>query len=202
MVFVGPCPTESIRSRFPVARLKEKYRSEIHQELASELGIANPMAVPRLSKVVVSMGTGSPTQDKNRFPAVLADLTMITGQKPQTRRARQSVSNFKLREGMEVGCRVTLRGDRMYEFVDRLVNTAIPRLRDFRGLNPRSFDGRGNYSMGVPDQSIFPEIDLAKVTHSQGMNITFVTSARDDVSARMLLAKLGMPFRRTEEQVD
>jgi len=185
-----------------MARLKDRYKTEIQRELGADLQIENPLAVPRLQKVVVSMGTGSPAQDKNRFPAVVTDLATITGQKPQTRRARTSVSNFKLREGMEVGLRVTLRGNRMYEFVDRLISTAIPRLRDFRGLNPKSFDGRGNYSMGVPDQAIFPEIDLAKVTHTQGMNITFVTTARNDSHALALLAKLGMPFRRTEEQKD
>jgi len=182
-----------------VTRLLEAYKKQIRTDLAAELGIENPMALPKLAKVVVSMGTGSPQQDKTRLEAAMADLTKLTGQKPQLRRARTSVSNFKLRAGMEVGCRVTLRGKRMYEFVDRLVNTAIPRLRDFRGLNPRSFDGRGSYSMGVSDQSIFPEIDVTKVTHPQGMNITFVTTARDDTHARVLLTKLGLPFRKTAE---
>ncbi|MGD2108384.1 MAG: 50S ribosomal protein L5 [Phycisphaerae bacterium] len=183
-----------------MARLLEQYKSEIVPQLAEALGTKNPMAIPRLEKVVVSMGTGSPTQDKNRLPAAASDLAAITGQKPQIRRARQSVSNFKLRRGYDVGCRVTLRGRRMYEFVDRLVNAAIPRLRDFRGLSPKSFDGRGNYSIGIPDQSIFAEIDLSNITYSQGMNITFVTSARDDASARELLSRLGVPFRKTEEQ--
>ena len=183
-----------------MARLLDRYKSEIAPALTAELGIKNPMAVPRLSKVVVSAGTGSPTIDKNRLGAAVADMAQITGQKPQLRRARISVSNFKLRRDMEVGCRVTLRGKRMYEFVDRLVNAVIPRLRDFRGLNPRSLDGRGNYSMGVPDQSIFPEIDLAKITYNQGMNITFVTTARNDTGGLALLTKLGMPFRKTEEQ--
>jgi large subunit ribosomal protein L5 len=182
-----------------LARLWELYRNEIHRGLAEELSIRNPMAVPRLEKIVVSMGTGSPSQDKTRLEAAAADLTRITGQKPQIRRAGKSVSNFKIREDMDVGCRVTLRGRRMYEFVDRLINTAIPRLRDFRGLNPRSFDGRGNYSMGVPDQSIFPEIDVTKVAHSQGMNITFVTTSPNDSNARALLTRLGMPFRRGTE---
>ena len=182
-----------------MSRLQEQYRSEIHAALLSELGIANRMEVPRLTKMVVSMGTGSPQQDKNRLELAMADLTRLTGQKPQIRRARVSISNFKLREQMEVGCRVTLRGRRMFEFLDRLINTAIPRLRDFRGLNPKSFDGRLNYSMGVSDQSIFPEIDVAKVTQSQGMNITFVTTARNDTHARALLTKLGMPFRKTME---
>lgn len=181
-----------------MARLLERYRSEIQPELQEDLGVRNRLQVPRLEKVVVSMGTGSPQTDKTRGENAAADLMKITGQKPQVRRARKSVSNFKLREGMDVGLRVTLRGKRMYEFVDRLINTAIPRLRDFRGLNPRSFDGRGNYSMGVPDQAIFPEIDVAKITQNQGMNITFVTTARKDADARALLARLGMPFRKEE----
>jgi large subunit ribosomal protein L5 len=183
-----------------MARLLERYNTELLPQLQESLGIANTLAVPRLRKVVVSMGTGSPTADKNRLPAAMEDLAKITGQKPQIRRARTSVSNFKLREDMEIGCRVTLRGKRMYEFVDRLVNAAIPRMRDFRGLNQRSFDGRGNYSMGVPDQTIFSEIDMTKITHSQGMNITFVTSARTDAHARALLTSLGVPLRKTEEQ--
>ena len=182
-----------------MARLFETYRTEILPALRTELGVTNVLQVPRLEKVVVSMGTGSPQQDKTRGEAAAADLTKITGQKPQVRRSRKAVSNFKLREQMDIGYRVTLRGRRMYEFIDRLINTAIPRLRDFRGLNPRSFDGRGNYSMGVPDQTIFPEIDLAKITHTQGMNITFVTSARKDSDARALLTSLGMPFRKEEQ---
>ncbi|UCE58837.1 MAG: 50S ribosomal protein L5 [Phycisphaerales bacterium] len=183
-----------------MARLLERYNSEISAGLKEDLGIENPMAIPRLSKVVVSCGTGSPTVDKDRAGAASADLAKITGQRPQMCRARKSVSNFKTRAGYQIGCRVTLRGKRMYEFVDRLVNAAIPRLRDFRGLNTKSFDGRGNYSMGVPDQSVFPEIDLTKITYNQGMNITFVTTARNDSDAMALLARLGMPFRRTEEQ--
>ncbi len=183
-----------------MARLAKRYVNEIKPQLGKELGITNPMAVPRLSKVVVSMGTGSPMVDKNRLAAVQADLARITGQRPQIRRARRSVSNFKIRDGMEVGCRVTLRGRWMYEFLDRVINVAIPRVRDFRGLNPRSFDGRGNYSMGLADQSIFPEIDVSKVTYNQGMNITLVTTARNDSDARALLATLGMPFRKTDEQ--
>jgi large subunit ribosomal protein L5 len=183
-----------------MARLLDRFKTEIQPALQAELEIGNSLAVPRLSKVIVSMGTGSPTQDKNRSEAAAADLARITGQQAQLRRARRSVSNFKIRDGMVVGCRVTLRGRRMYEFVDRLINAAIPRLRDFRGLNPRSFDGRGNYSFGVPDQSIFPEVDPAQITYNQGMNITLVTSARNDSEARALLTKLGMPFRRTEEQ--
>lgn len=185
-----------------MSRLMERFNKEILAELMEALGLKNPMAVPRLKKMVVSMGTGSPMQDKNRLTTVALDLGKITGQKPQIRKARKSVSNFKLRRGYEVGCRVTLRGQRMYEFFDRLVNAAIPRMRDFRGLNPKSFDGHGNYSMGLSDQSIFAEIDLARVTQSQGMNITFVTSARSDADAHELLSKMGMPFRKTEEQMD
>jgi len=180
-----------------MARLLERYRAEVVPALKQELGIVNVHAIPRLRKVVVSMGTGSPTQDKNRLPAATEDLGKITGQKPQVRRARQSVSNFKTRAGNEIGCRVTLRGKRMYEFVDRLFNSAIPRLRDFRGLNPRSFDGRGNFSMGVPDQTIFGEIDIGNVTFNQGMNITFVTSAKRDADAKALLVHLGLPLRPT-----
>lgn len=183
-----------------MARLLERYKSEIQPELREELDIKNLMAIPRLTKVVVSMGTGSPMQDKNRIGVAVADLAQITGQKPQVRRARKAVSNFKTRKGMDIGCRVTLRGKRMYEFVDRLINAAIPRMRDFRGLNPRSFDGHGNYSIGIADQSIFPEIDTAKITYNQGMNITFVTTARNDSDARALLSRIGMPFRGTREQ--
>lgn len=185
-----------------MSRLLERYKNEIQPELQEELGVQNPMAIPRLTKVVVSMGTGSPMQDKNRIGAATADLGRITGQKPQVRRARKAVSNFKTRKDMEIGCRVTLRGKRMYEFVDRLINAAIPRMRDFRGLNPRSFDGHGNYSLGISDQSIFPEIDTAKITYNQGMNITFVTNARNDSDARALLSRIGMPFRGTREQDD
>jgi len=180
-----------------MARLREAYKNEILSALKEELSIDNPMAVPRLKKVVVSMGTGSPTVDKTRLETVLADLTQITGQKPVACRAKKSVSNFKLRKGYDVGCMVTLRGQRMYEFVDRLFNAAIPRLRDFRGLNPKSFDGRGNYSMGLPDQSIFAEIDIGEIKYSQGMNITFVTSAKSDAHAKALLVRLGLPLRRT-----
>ena len=185
-----------------MARLLDRYNKEIKVELGKSLGIDNPMAIPRLRKVVVSMGCGSPQVNKERLPVATTDLAKITGQKAQIRRARVAVSNFKLRKDMEIGCRVTLRGKRMYEFVDRLFNTAIPRLRDFRGLNPKSFDGRGNYSMGVPDQSIFPEIDSGNVTQSQGMNITFVTSAASDEDAKALLTRLGLPLRRTEGQAD
>ena len=185
-----------------MSRLLESYKSEVAPALRAELECKNPMAIPRLTKVVVSMGTGSPMIDKTRTGVAAEQMATITGQKAQIRRARKSVSNFKIRDGYEVGCRVTLRGKRMYEFVDRLINAAIPRLRDFRGLSPKSFDGRGNYSMGVPDQSIFPEIDPGKITMNQGMNITFVTTARNDTDALALLSGLGVPFRKTEEMKD
>lgn len=181
-----------------MARLMEKYKTEVIPALKEELGIANPMSIPRLQKVVVSMGTGSPVVDKNRLTTVIVDLTTITGQKPQIHRASKAVSNFKIRRGYDVGCSVTLRGRRMYEFVDRLFNAAIPRLRDFRGLSPKSFDGRGNYSMGIPDQSIFAEISLGSIVVSQGMNITFVTSTNDDNGALALLRYLGMPLKQAE----
>ena len=180
-----------------MARLLEAYKQEMVGTLREELSIGNPMAVPRLTKVVVSMGTGSPTVDKTRLGTVIADLMLITGQKPVPRRAKKSVSNFKLRKGYDVGCMVTLRGQRMYEFIDRLFNTAIPRLRDFRGLNPKSFDGRGNYSMGLPDQSVFAETDIGDIKYSQGMNITFVTTAKSDAHAKALLVRLGLPLRQT-----
>lgn len=183
-----------------MARLREQYKKDIIPVLKEELGIKNIMAVPRLQKVVISMGTGSSVVDKKRLPEVIGDLTRIAGQKPQIRRATKAVSNFKIRRGYDVGCRVTLRGYRMYEFIDRLFNAAIPRLRDFRGLNPKSFDGGGNFSMGIPDQTIFAEIDLGSVTYNQGMNITFVTSASDDHDARVLLRLLGLPLRQPEGQ--
>ncbi len=183
-------------------RLQEEYRKKIIPALRTEFDIKNAMAVPRLEKVVVSMGLGKAIQDKKRLPAAVDDLSRITGQRPAICRARKSVSNFKLRTGYEIGAKVTLRGRRMYEFVDRLINLAIPRMRDFRGLSPDAFDGHGNYSMGVADQSVFPEIDIDKVEFSQGMNVTLVTSAPSDEQARGLLTKLGMPFRRPagEEQ--
>lgn len=185
-----------------MARLLERYRSEIVQELHGSLGLGNLMEIPSLQKVIVTMGTGSPTVDKKRLPAAIEDMTRITGQKPQIRRARKAISNFKTRRGYEIGCRVTLRGKRMYEFVDRLFNAAIPRQRDFRGLSPKSFDGRGNYSMGIPDQSIFAEIDVARMSSNQGMNITFVTSAKNDTHGRALLERLGLPLRKIEGQED
>jgi len=178
-----------------MARLRDIYKSKIIPELTKEFSYANPMAVPKMEKVVVSMGIGRATQDKKFLEAAKKELMMITGQMAVACKAKKSVSNFKVREGVDTGLRVTLRGVRMYEFMDRLINLAIPRVRDFRGLNPNSFDGRGNYSMGLGEQSVFPEINPAKVEFQQGMNITFVTTARTDGEARKMLQLFGMPFR-------
>lgn len=183
-----------------MARLLVKYNGEIRPALGTELGRSNLLSIPRLSKVVVSMGVGKALQEKKRMASAQADLGRISGQKPMICKARKSVSNFKLRRGYEIGLKVTLRGKRMWEFVDRLINVVIPRVRDFRGLNPGSFDGHGNYSMGVTEQSVFPEIEIGKLEYPQGMDITFVTTARNDAEARRLLTLLGMPFRRTEEE--
>lgn len=158
------------------------------------------MAVPKMEKVVVSMGVGRAIQDKRILELAKQDLTMITGQLPMICKAKKSVSNFKLREDMEIGLKVTMRGTRMYEFMDRLINLAIPRVRDFRGLNQNSFDGRGNYSMGVTEQSVFPEINIGKVEYQQGMNITFVTTAKTDEEARKMLRLFGMPFKSDEDK--
>ena len=177
------------------ARLKEKYDSEIAPALATQFGHANHMAIPKLKSIVVSMGIGDAHEEKAKLETAEQQLALITGQKPIVTKAKKSVSNFKLREGMAVGLKVTLRGARMYEFLDRLVSMAIPRVKDFRGLNPSSFDGRGNYNMGLVEQSVFPEIDPASVTFLQGMNIAMQTSARNDEEACELLRQLGMPFR-------
>lgn len=179
-----------------MGRLLDRYKTEILPALKEELEIANVMAVPQLSKVVVSMGVGSAVAEKRRLELAAKDLSTITGQKPAVCKARKSVSNFKVRAGMPTGLKVTLRGLRMYEFLDRLINVAIPRIRDFRGLNPQGFDGFGNYSLGINEQTIFPEIDAAAVEWPQGMNVTIVTTASNDRHARALLVKLGMPFRR------
>ncbi len=182
-----------------MARLLEKYRTEVVPALFEELKTKNPMAVPRLQKIVVSMGIGAATQDKKRIDMAAKDLGTIAGQKPQVCLARKSVSNFKVRKDYPTGAKVTLRGRRMYEFLDRLISVAIPRIRDFRGLNPQSFDGRGNYSMGINEQTIFPEIDPAAVEWAQGMNVTMVTTARNDRECRALLKLMGMPFRTEGE---
>jgi large subunit ribosomal protein L5 len=182
-----------------MTRLEEKYRNEILPRLFERAGTTNPMAVPRLGKVVISMGVGAALVDKKRLESSARDLAIIAGQKPQVCKARKSVSNFKVRAGYETGLKVTLRGARMYEFLDRLIAVAIPRIRDFRGLNPQSFDGRGNYSMGVNEQSIFPEIDPAGIEWNQGMNITIVTTARNDQDSRELLNLIGMPFQKDDQ---
>ena len=181
-----------------MARLRDLYNSKIVPELTKEFNYGNPMAVPRMNMVVISMGIGRASQDKKFLEAAKKDLTMIAGQVPMICKAKKSVSNFKVREGMETGLKVTLRGVRMYEFMDRLISLAIPRVRDFRGLKENSFDGRGNYSMGLAEQSVFPEINAAKVEFQQGMNITFVTTAKTDEEAKKLLQLFGMPFKRPE----
>jgi len=178
-----------------MARLKDLYKSKIIPELTREFGYKNPMAVPHMEKVIISMGVGKATQDKKFLELAKKDLMMITGQMPVTCKAKKSVSNFKVREGMETGLKVTVRGVRMYEFMDRLISLAIPRVRDFRGLDPKSFDGRGNYSMGLAEQSVFPEINPAKMEFQQGMNITFVTTANTDEEGRKLLQLFGLPFK-------
>jgi len=183
-----------------MTRLKDLYKTKVVPELIKEFGYKNPMAVPRMVKVVISMGVGKATQDKKFIELAKSDLTMITGQMPLVCKAKKSVSNFKVREGQETGLKVTVRGERMYEFMDRLISLAIPRVRDFRGLNPNSFDGRGNYSMGLSEQTVFPEINPAKVEFQQGMNITFVTTARNNDEARRLLALFGMPFKSAEKE--
>ena len=181
-----------------MARLKDLYKSKVIQELTKEFSYKNSMAVPRMTKVVISMGVGRATQDKKFLESAKKDLMMITGQMPFVCKAKKSVSNFKVREGVETGLKVTVRGVRMYEFMDRLISLAVPRVRDFRGLNDKSFDGRGNYSMGLSEQSVFPEINVGKMEFQQGMNITFVTTAQTNDEAKKLLELFGMPFRRRE----
>lgn len=176
-----------------MARLKEKYIKEVALALKEKLGYANPMQVPRMTKIVVNMGINS-SVDKETFKSLVQDLAKITGQLPVTRKARKSIASFNLREGMSVGAMVTLRGDRMYEFFDRLVNVVLSRLRDFRGVSPRGFDGRGSYTLGLPEQVIFPEIDPDNVKKIQGMNITINTTASSNTEALDLLQMMGMPF--------
>lgn len=177
-----------------MARLLEKYRDQVLPRLAEQLGEKNPHALPRLQKIVVNMGVGSSTQDRKRLEEATGHLATITGQRPLITKAKKAISAFRLREGMEIGCKVTLRGKRMYEFLDRLLSLALPRVRDFRGLNPRAFDGNGNYSLGLTEQLVFPEIDADKVNFTQGMHITLVTTATSNDAARVLLKELGMPF--------
>jgi large subunit ribosomal protein L5 len=177
-------------------RLKEKYEKEVVPALKEQLALGNVNEVPRLEKIVVNMGVGAAVQDSKQLDAAIEDLRIITGQAPTITRAKKSIAGFKIREGMPIGAKVTLRGDRMWEFFDRLLSTAIPRVRDFRGLNPNSFDGRGNYSMGVTEQLIFAEIDYDKVDRVRGMDITFVTSGKTNDAARALLDAFGFPFKR------
>ena len=176
-------------------RLKEKYLNEIKPALQKELDLKNPMAVPRIEKIVLNMGLGEATQNSKLLDPLVADLAAIAGQKPVTTRAKKSIAAFKVREGMPIGAMVTLRGDIMYEFLDRLIQIGLPRVRDFRGVSTKSFDGRGNYTLGMRDQLIFPEIDYSKVEKLKGMNITIVTTAPDDNQARALLKAFGIPFR-------
>lgn len=178
-----------------MTRLLDEYRSRVVPSLQQKLGKSNVHAIPKVQKIVVSMGIGSARDDRKRLDESVEQLTLLTGQKAQITRARRSIAGFKLREGMEVGCMVTLRGKRMYEFLDRFVSLALPRVRDFRGLNPNAFDGRGNYSVGLTEQLVFPEIDPDKAHFTQGMNITVVTSAATNDEGRELLRELGMPFR-------
>jgi large subunit ribosomal protein L5 len=177
------------------ARLREKYAKEVAPALMKEFDLKNTMAVPRLEKVVINMGVGEATQNAKLIDPAVTELSNITGQKALVTKAKKSIAAFKVREGMPIGAMVTLRGDRMYEFLDRLINIALPRVRDFRGVSGKSFDGRGNYTLGLRDQLIFPEIDYAKVEKQKGMNITIVTTARNDEQSRALLRHLGMPFR-------
>jgi len=180
-----------------MSRLREIYKSKVAPALQEKFGYKNLMAVPKMEKIIVSMGVGKAVADKKFLDSAMKDLTVISAQKPLVCKAKKSVSNFKVRMGYETGLKVTLRKERMFEFMDRLINLAIPRVKDFRGLNTKSFDGRGNYSMGMVEQSVFPEIDLSKVESQQGMNITFVTTAKTDAEGREMLHLFGMPFRES-----
>ena len=183
-----------------MARFKEKYRTEIVPKLAEKLGRSNPHSLPQVEKIVVSMGVGAAIQDQKVLEEALEYLTQITGQKPTVRRARKSIAQFKLREGMKIGGAVTLRKERMYEFLDRLITLVLPRVRDLRGVNEKAFDGRGNYSLGLSEQVVFPEVNADKVKNIQGMNIAIVTSADNDDEARILLKEFGMPFKDSSKK--
>jgi len=183
-----------------MARLKEKYKKEIVPALMKDLEYDNVMQVPKLEKIVVNIGLGEAVQNAKAIDAAVGDLTQIAGQKPVVTRAKKSIAAFKLREGMPIGAMVTLRGEMMYEFLDRLVAVSLPRIRDFRGISPNSFDGRGNYTLGVREQLIFPEIDYDKIDRTRGLEVTIVTTAKNDDEGRQLLAHFGMPFARTEQQ--
>ena len=180
------------------SRLKDLYYNEIREQMTKKFGYKNVMEVPKLDKIVVNMGVGEARENEKLLEAAAKDMATITGQKPVITKAKKSIANFKIREGMPIGCKVTLRGDRMYEFLDRLVNLALPRVRDFRGVNPNSFDGRGNYAMGIKEQLIFPEIEYDKIDKVRGMDIIFTTTAKTDEEARELLRLFNMPFARTE----
>jgi len=179
-----------------MARLRDKYKKEVAPALAKEFDIKNPMAVPKIDKIIVNMGLGEASANAKILDVATEELKTITGQKPVVTKAKKSIAAFKLRQGMAIGTMVTLRGDRMYEFLDRLISVALPRVRDFRGISAKAFDGRGNYTLGVREQLIFPEIDFNKVDKTRGMNISIVTTARTDEEARSLLKSMGMPFRQ------
>ena len=180
-------------------RLKEKYLTEIVPKLEKELGVQNIYQVPKVTKVVVNMGVGQAASDSKILDGAVADMRVITGQQPMICRAKKSIAGFHIREGMAIGCKVTLRGDRMWEFLDRLLSTALPRVRDFRGLNPNSFDGRGNYSLGITEQLIFPEVDYDKIDRTRGMDVAVVTTAPDNEQGYLLLKELGFPFKDREQ---
>jgi large subunit ribosomal protein L5 len=179
-----------------MVRLQQYYREQVLSRLQRDLGIKNPMEVPRITKITVNMGVGEAVADKKVMDAAVADLTKITGQKPLVTKSRKAIASFKIREGLAIGCKVTLRGARMYEFLDRLISIAMPRIRDFRGVSPRSFDGRGNYSLGVKEQIIFPEIQYDQIDQIRGMDITITTTAKDNRQGRALLEAFSFPFRK------
>ncbi len=179
-----------------MARLKEKYQDDVIPKLKKEFGIANPMAIPRVSRVVCNIGLGEASRNPKLLDHAIEELTLITGQRPVVRKARKSIAQFKLREGMQIGCSVTLRRDRMFEFLDRLINVALPRVRDFRGLSTKGFDGRGNYTIGLKEQLVFPEIEYEKIDKLRGLEATIVTSAHNDEESRRMLELLGMPFEK------
>ena len=179
-----------------MSRLKEQYKSEIMDQMTKKFGYKNIMEVPKLEKIVVNMGVGEAKENAKVLDSAMADMQLITGQKPIITKAKKSVANFKIREGMNIGCKVTLRGDKMYEFADRLINLALPRVRDFRGVNPNAFDGRGNYALGIKEQLIFPEVEYDKIDKVRGMDIIFVTTAKTDEEARELLRLFNMPFAK------
>ena len=182
-----------------MSRLKDLYMDEIREQMMKKFGYKNIMQVPKLDKIVVNMGIGEARENEKILDAAARDMAIITGQKPVITKAKKSIANFKIREGMPIGCKATLRGDRMYEFLDRLVNLALPRVRDFRGVNPNSFDGRGNYALGIKEQLIFPEIEYDKIDKVRGMDIIFTTTANTDEEARELLRLFNMPFAREEQ---